>query len=119
MPLSQKHTDLTYLTKLSNGDKAFIREMLALFIEQVPDMMARMTKYLELKDWNSLSHVAHKMKPSVMFVGLKEIEADVKKVEDYAADRVNTEDIPGMVDKIKRVCAEAIDELKEEKGHLM
>lgn len=112
MSTSQKHTNLAYLRTLSNGDKGFIKEMLTLFIEQTPDMLTRMSKYLELKDWKSLSNVAHKMKPSVMFVGLKEIETDLKKIEDYAAERKNTEDIPAMLNRVTAVCTEAIDELK-------
>lgn len=118
MATSQKHTNLAYLRTLSNGDEGFIKEMLALFIEQTPELLEKMTKYLELKDWKSLGTVAHKMKPSVMFVGLKEIEADLKRVEEYTTERINTENIPIILDKIKQVCVAAIDELKEEQTRL-
>jgi hypothetical protein len=65
-----------------------------------------------------LSKAAHKMKPSIMFVGLKEIESDVKSVENYAAEEIHKEELPGMITHIKVVCAEAIKELKEEMLHL-
>ncbi len=119
MENSQKHIDLTYLKQLSNGDTKFINEMLSLFIDQTPDMLANMSKYLQAADWKSLSSAAHKMKPSIMFVGLKEIEATVRLVENYASEQVNTEQIPSMLNKIDTVCKEAIVELKAEKEHLV
>ena len=115
----QKHIDLSYLRQLSNGDNKFIKEMLSLFVDQTPDMLDRMTKYLELKDWKSLSSLAHKMKPSIMFVGLKEIEADLRMVEDYAGEVKHTEEISPMLSRIKNVCTAAVDEIKEEKEHLV
>ena len=115
MPTSQKHTDLTYLRTLSNGDNGFIKEMLSLFIAQTPDILTRMTNYLNMQDWQALSSAAHKMKPSIMFVGLKEIEEDLKKVEDYSAERINTEAIAPMLARIKEICTVAVDELKLEK----
>jgi PAS domain S-box-containing protein len=118
MENSQKHIDLTYLRQLSNGDNKFISEMLSLFIDQTPAMLANMSKYLESADWKSLSSAAHKMKPSIMFVGLKEIEATVRLVENYAAEQINTEQIPSMLNKINSVCTEAIVELKAEKEHM-
>jgi PAS domain S-box-containing protein len=110
----QKHIDLSYLRQLSNGDSKFIHEMLTLFMDQTPDMLARINKYMELKDWKSLGSAAHKMKPSIMFIGLKEIEADLRLVEDYASNELNVERIPAMVEKIKNVCTMAMDEIKEE-----
>ena len=114
----QKHIDLSYLKQLSNGDNKFICEMLSLFIDQTPDMLDRMTKYLELKDWKALSSAAHKMKPSVMFVGLREIETDLHRIEDYAAGVINTDQIPPMLTHVKDICTAAVNEIKEEKEHM-
>ncbi|HSY75261.1 MAG TPA: response regulator, partial [Bacteroidia bacterium] len=115
---SHKHTDLTYLKKLANGSDEFITQMLTLFIEQTPDAVGRMEKHLQDHNWELLGKVAHKMKPSIMFVGLKELEKDVKAVEEYASGETHTEELPGMILHIKAVCNEAITELKEEMLHL-
>jgi len=119
-PMSEqkKHTDLSYLKQLSNGDNKFIHEMLKLFIDQTPDVLNRMSGYIESKDWKPLGSAAHKMKPSVMFVGLKEIETDLRNLEDYATEGKNIEQIPGIFNKIKDTCNIAIVELKEEQAIL-
>ncbi len=116
--IMNKHTDLAYLNKLANGSNEFITQMLTLFIEQTPDAIGRMEKYAQENNWELLSKIAHKMKPSIMFVGLKEIEKEVKTLEDYSAEGSHTEEIPGMISHIKSVCNEAIVELKEEMAHL-
>ena len=113
-----KHTDLTYLRKLSNGSDDFIKQMLTLFIEQTPDALQRMEKYTKEQNWELLGKVAHKMKPSILFVGIKELENEMKIVEEYASENSNTNELPGMVIHIKGICNEAIEELKEEMLHL-
>jgi len=118
MTNSQKHTDLTYLRQLSNGDNKFIHEMLNLFITQTPDALVKMSKSLEAKDWKSLGNAAHKMKPSIMFVGLKEIDADLKNLESYATEEKNTDQIPQLFNKVKETCTIAIEELKGENAIL-
>ena len=69
---------------------------------------------MKAKDWKLLRLVVHKMKPSIMFTGLTEIINDVPLLEEYAAEESHLDDIPALVDKIKKVCTEAIVELKEE-----
>ncbi len=116
--IMNKHTDLSYLKKLANGSDEFITQMLTLFIEQTPDNLTKMEKYVQEKNWDSLSKIAHKMKPSIMFVGLKEIEQDVKSVEEYASEGSHLEELPKMISHIKDICDEAITELREEMTQL-
>ena len=49
-----------------------------------------------------------------MFTGLMEIANDVPLLEEYAAEESHLDAIPALIDKIKKVCNEAIGELKEE-----
>jgi len=111
---SNKHTDLTYLNGLANGSDTFIVEMLTIFIEQTPQSIALMEDALKKEDWKSLRQIVHKIKPSIMFTGLNEIVNDVAVLEEYAAEESHLDTIPTLVDKVKKVCAEAIIELKEE-----
>ncbi len=109
-----KHTDLTYLKGLAKGSNPFILQMLNIFIEQTPPALERMEKALKNNDWQLLRLIVHKIKPSATFVGLAEIINDLPLVEDYAAEEVNLDNIPALIDKIKMVCSEAIIELKGE-----
>ena len=113
-----KHTDLTYLNEIANGSNTFIVQMLNIFIEQMPQALIRMDAAVKNKDWKSLRMIVHKIKPSTIFTGLKEITEDVPLLEEYAAEESHIDAIPGLVDKITKVCTGAILELKDELKHL-
>lgn len=117
--ITHKHIDLTYLKQLSNGSKEFINEMITVFIEQTPIEISNLEKYLEAKDWKSLRAIAHKMKPSFSFMGIKEVDSLVKLIEEYASNETNLDQLPDMIAKAKNICNEAIKELKiEQKSFL-
>jgi HPt (histidine-containing phosphotransfer) domain-containing protein len=89
-------------------------QMLNIFIEQTPQALIRMEKAMDNKDWKSLRLIVHKIKPSIMFMGLTEIANDVPLLEEYAASETHLDAIPELVGKIKNVCSEAVIELSEE-----
>ena len=113
--ITKKHIDLTYLKQLSNGSNKFIDEMITVFMEQTPIEISNLEKYLLSKEWKSLRSTAHKMKPSFSFMGIKELENDIKLIEEYAANETNLDLLPGMIAKVKNICSEAIKELEVEK----
>lgn len=110
----EKHTDLAYLRELSSGNKKFVAEMITLFIQLTPEALDKLEKYLESKDWKLLRAIAHKMKPSITFVGIKELESDIRFVEEAAATETNLDKLPGLISKIKTICLAAISELEKE-----
>lgn len=109
-----KHTDLTYLKELSNGSDEFVTEMLTIFIRETPEALSKMETHLQTKEWKLLRNVLHKIKPSMAFVGLKEIEQVVHDAEEYAGSETNLDKLPEMIMKIKTICTEGILELQVE-----
>ncbi|MES2285098.1 MAG: Hpt domain-containing protein [Bacteroidota bacterium] len=117
--ITHKHIDLTYLKQLSNGSNEFINEMISVFMEQTPIEISNLEKYLEAKDWKSLRAIAHKMKPSFSFMGMKELDSLIKSIEENAANETNLDLLPGMIIKLKNTCYEAMKELEiEQKSFL-
>ena len=113
--VANKHIDLTYLKKLSNGSNEFINEMISVFMDQTPKEISNLEKYLDSKEWKSLRATAHKMKPSFSFMGIKELESEIKLIEEYAANETNLDLLPEMISKMKNICIESIKELEIEK----
>ena len=110
-----KHIDLTYLKELSNGSNEFMLQMINLFIATMPQMVADLETYLIAENWPSIRTTAHKMKPSVSFMGLKEIETDIALLESYAAEKVHLDRLPEMISKIKAISFLGIAELELQK----
>jgi len=77
--------DLTMLSTLSNGDSAFIREVVMLFLEAAPEDLAGLNEAVDLRDWNAVSRMAHKMKSSIDNLGIASLAEPVRLLEHEAA----------------------------------
>ena len=110
-----RYIDLTYLKQISNGSNEFICQMISVFMQQTPEALNNMDKYLNEKDWRGLHAVAHKMKPSFSFMGIKELENVIHQIEEYCLSETNLDQLPALILKIKGICKAALQELEIEK----
>lgn len=112
---NNKKIDLSYLKELSKGSNEFICEMISVFIAQTPEELDQIDKHWKAKDWQSLHRVAHKMKPSFSFMGIKELESVICLINEYSSTETNIDQLPELISKLKTVCSEALQELEIEK----
>ena len=105
-------TDLTYLSNVCGGDKVFIREMIETFIQNTPPAINEMQKWINQKDWNKVGDIAHKLKPSITFMGIESIKQTIKDIENYGKENINTEQIPKLVGYFSEKCQTAYKELQ-------
>src|SRR5690606_33318455 len=63
--LEQKDIDFSYLNELSDGDEAFIREMIDLFINKIPKDMKELEAAIALKDFAAIRGIAHTLRSSL------------------------------------------------------
>ena len=71
MTLGEKLTDLSYLKEMSGNDYSIIKEMIDIFIEQVPEFLDEVSNSFESQDLQALGAVAHKAKSSVRTMGME------------------------------------------------
>ena len=109
-----RYTDLTYLKEIAEGSNEFLKKMIDTFIEQTPPVLENMERALKEEKWEELRLNAHKIKPSIDFMGIHSAWEAVKKVERFAAEQSHLDILPGLVEEVNRVCYKAIEELKEE-----
>jgi len=107
-------TDLTYLKSITNNDPSIIREMIELFIAQVPEFSENLTKYLLTKNYIELGKEAHKAKSSLLVIGMEELGSEMKTLQLLTLENKSQESYPGYVKKFKEQCSKAIEELKGE-----
>jgi len=112
--MAAPYTNLTYLKELAEGSNEFMVEMIQGFFEQTPEIITAMETALKRQNWKDLSAIAHKMKPTVDFMGMQSIKEAVKTLEKNAGEQNNLNTIPELVNQITRVCLLATDELKIE-----
>ncbi|MEO1437342.1 MAG: PAS domain S-box protein, partial [Bacteroidota bacterium] len=64
--------NLDYLKEFSGNDPIFIREMVDMFILQIPGALEEIEKHYFSKSWERLYEVVHRIKPNFLMVGLKD-----------------------------------------------
>jgi PAS domain S-box-containing protein len=110
----KRHIDLSYLKEISEGNNEFIKKMIRAYLSQTPTMLEDMSKSIHGKKWKDLRGIAHKMKPSLDFVGIHSIKQTVKDIETFSNEETHLELLPGMVEEVKATCISAMEELKHE-----
>ncbi|MBS1597303.1 MAG: response regulator [Bacteroidetes bacterium] len=109
----QKLYDLSMIQSMSGGDGGFIKKMIRLFIETVPQNVNELTTAVSTQNWEQTSKMAHKLKSTVDSMGIKSIHADIRLVESNAKQQQDLAQIPPLVFKIETVIHDCIQQLKK------
>ncbi|MEO1023843.1 MAG: Hpt domain-containing protein [Bacteroidota bacterium] len=65
--------DFSYLLEITGGEPTIMLEMIDLFIQEIPKHSARLKEFATEQNWSSLASEIHKMKPTLLYVGLHSI----------------------------------------------
>ncbi len=110
-----KCIDLNYLMQRTKSNPKLMSEMIALYLEQTPPLIASMRQSFDTKDWATLQATVHKMIPSFSIVGINNnFELMAKKIQEFANEQSEEESIPDMVLQLENICFQACRELEEE-----
>ena len=111
-----KFVDLSYLSRRTKSDPKLMMEMISLYLDQTPSLIAAMKQGLHDKDYSALQSAVHKMVPSFSIMGIsKDFENIAKKVqEDVDNIQRHRHGMPDLVLQLEKVCTEACKELEEE-----
>ena len=63
--------DFTYLLEMSRGDESFVREMIEIFLSEIPAAMTQLAEEVEEKNWIKISNISHRIKSNYMMLGMK------------------------------------------------
>jgi hypothetical protein len=96
----EKLYDLTFLNKISSGDANFIKEMITTFKEVAPEYLEKAGRYLSHDSIDALSKETHRFIPGVSFLGAKQLEEDLLKIEEYTKKCINLDEVPGLLKSV-------------------
>lgn len=107
-----KIINLEYLSTICNGDKTFMKEMVDTFVQNTPSAVNEMQKWSHATEWGKVGRIAHKIKPSIGFMGISSLKSTVIDLEVSCKENINTDKIPALVNKVESECKKAIKELQ-------
>jgi PAS domain S-box-containing protein len=106
--------DLSMVQSVSGGDESFIKKMVSLFIETVPQNLEELVKATRSENWDQVGKTAHKLKSTVDSMGIKSIKQEIRTVEANAKQKTGLEEVPSLVERIGSVIHDCIGQLQAE-----
>jgi len=113
MPNQFNVINLTYLESISEGDNEIIKELINIFIDQMPEFFDGFEESFEQKDWMKIAALAHKAKSSVLSMGMDDLgNRDLKNLELICKQMVlNDLENKELIELFNDTCNEAVKEL--------
>ena len=92
--------NLKNLGAFFDSDKTSARQIINLFIENIPQYSAELSNASKLHNWQALAFTAHKLKSNVRLFNINSILEDIIHIEVNARNLSNLETIPEKIDKV-------------------
>ncbi|UPQ76116.1 response regulator [Chryseobacterium nepalense] len=107
--------DLTGIQKLGQGDEAFIKKIITLFITQTQEMIPMIDLAFNNQNFAEIARLVHKLRPSVEAVGIASISEEMRELEVSAKEQsMESSKMYSLFEKIKNILIEAIEQMKED-----
>lgn len=100
--------NLEYLHRMSSGDESFVKEMIKLFLKQVPQELEKLS--VASNDSQAVKQIAHKLKSSVSMVGAEDLLVQVKELEQKAIHGIDSTTVVLYQEEL----SQKFNEIKEE-----
>ncbi|WP_281234024.1 GAF domain-containing hybrid sensor histidine kinase/response regulator [Flavobacterium gelatinilyticum] len=110
----QKRTvDLSFLDEMAGGDENFIKDMIALFIDKIPEQMEELDTAFKDEKHEAVKKLAHNMKSSLDIFMLDDLSACAAIIEEEAATGEFTAEIVDKINILHCGIVEAVKVLEE------
>ena len=109
---SSRKVDLSYLEDIAGGSNEFIIEMIDMFLEQTPGYCMQIKQAIIENDWKKVSDLAHKVKPTLAFMGSNAAKETMAGIEMDSRNLVNLDTIGETFDTLHTDCLQLFEDLK-------
>ena len=110
--------NFSYLEDIAGGSNEFIIEMIDMFLEQTPGYCEDIKQGIVDKDWKKVSDYAHKVKPTLAFMGSDSAKEAMATIEMDSRNLVNLDTIAETFDILHHQCLQLFADLKVAREHL-
>ena len=105
--------DTGHLKSLSRGNKKFISALVSIFYTPQHVELIEIENAISAKNYDVIKSIAHKMKTSGGFIGIKNLVPDLNKIETLAIHKGDIDEIGNLFNSVKNICRQANNELKK------
>jgi len=110
--------DLSYLKDVASGSDEFMIDMIDLFLDQTPAYFEQLEQFIIEEDWSKVADIAHKIKPTLAFMGVDSARESMAGIEQNARNLINLETISPAFQILKEMSVQLYKQLEEVKASL-
>jgi signal transduction histidine kinase/CheY-like chemotaxis protein/HPt (histidine-containing phosphotransfer) domain-containing protein len=107
------YTNLDFLKQFTNNDPTKIKKYIGMFLENAPKLLSRLEQGMAVQDYEEVKIAAHSLKPQMSYMGIDEELSHIFMIEQLAGSQSHTEQLPGLVSNLVRVCHQVYAELHQ------
>jgi HPt (histidine-containing phosphotransfer) domain-containing protein len=111
-----KIIDFNHLDSIINGDEGFKKELIRIFLEQIPVFIDNMKKYFESNKLEELAREAHTAKSSALIFGMENTGQLLKEIQ-FLSESKEPSQIPSLIKQVEtelnHAKTELLDALKD------
>lgn len=110
--------DLSYLKEVSSDNNEFMIEMIDMFQAQTPGYVEALSAAVAEKNWKRIAEMAHKIKPTLSFMGIEVAKEEMASIENRARNQEDYEGIVADFENMQDVFEVIYEKLEEKKKEL-
>jgi len=110
--------DLSYLKDVASGSDEFMIDMIDLFLDQTPGYFEQLEQFITEENWSKVADIAHKIKPTLAFMGVDSARESMAEIEQNARSTRNLETISSAFQVLKDMTVQLYKQLAEVKASL-
>ena len=100
---------LTYLLDLSKGRRAFVREMLDMFVRQAPEELAELKAAVEAGHFTGMKTIAHNLRSTAAYVGMNPLGlAEIERMEVAAEEKKPIDFLKKQLERVGQMVEKAV-----------
>ena len=103
--------NLKMVYAIAGGDVSFVKRMIQLFLDTVPQSLLEMKQETDQQNWEQVGKQAHKLKSTIDSMGITSLKEAIRQIEVNGKKRERTESIPplvALVDMVMNACMEQV-----------
>ncbi len=105
--------NLDRLYEQTNSNPVLILEMISLYIEQAPTLIAALQEGLTKQDWELIHAAAHKLIPTFAIMGIeRKYETKAKKLAVLASTKTQLHLLPKLINELITICEASCEDSK-------
>lgn len=106
--------DTQILIQTHDADHEFVKYMITVFLQHMPEYNASLVKAAAENDWGNVHFFAHKMKASIDLFNMLELKDFIRKLDEKAKNQTETDTIVPDVQHVSNYMHRCFAQMKED-----